>query len=232
LKSRIAIWLININFSIRIGGLMKKKVTRLVTLNLCANYLLQFTLLCFFEIQDNNNNNNDKDIKECKDDGTTAAAQSYYSTTTGTTATKQHELAVDVVIHLLLDTARHVTEEDLLHNRIHGVGVWVFLAAKEQPQVEYHVDYVELVRYETNLIYPPLYGGTLHCSRLVGRDNSGADNDTEGNIDSTARYFDSTDTYMDTDNDTDGAEALENGYEYEPNNNSWKTARLLCIVKD
>jgi hypothetical protein len=49
-------------------------------------------------------------------------------------------------------------EEDLLHNIIHCVGVWALLAAKEQSQVEYHVDYTKLVRYGTNLIYPPLYG--------------------------------------------------------------------------
>jgi hypothetical protein len=92
--------------------------------------------------------------------------------------------------------------------------------------VEYYVDYAEVVRYETNLIYPPLYyGGTLHCSRLVGRDTPGADTDTESDSDSTTSYIDSTDTLMATDNDTDGAEALENGYECEPNNNSWNTAR-------
>jgi hypothetical protein len=123
-------------------------------------------------------------------------------------------------------------EEDLLHNRIHDVGVWALSAPKEQSHVEYHVDYAELVRYETNLIYPPLYGGTLYGSRLVERDTSGADTDTESDSDSTASYIDSTATYMATDNDTDGAEALENGYECEPNNNPWKTARLLCIVKD
>jgi hypothetical protein len=105
-------------------------------------------------------------------------------------------------------------EEDLLHNTIRGVGVWALLAAKEQSHVEYYVDYTELVRYETNLMYPTLNGGTLHCYRLVGRDASGADTDIESDSDSTASYIGSTENYMatDTDNHTDGAESLENGY--------------------
>jgi hypothetical protein len=97
----------------------EKNVTWLGTLNLCANYVLYFTLPYFHEIKDK-----DKSIKECKDDGTAAAILSYYSTTTGTTATKQHELAVDAVAHFLMDITRHVMEEDLLHNRIHSLGVW------------------------------------------------------------------------------------------------------------
>jgi hypothetical protein len=112
-------------------------------------------------------------------------------------------------------------EEDLLHTIIYGVGVWALMVTNEQSKVEYHVDYAELVRYETNLIYSPLYGGNLHCFRLMGRDTYGADTDTEIGSDRTASYIDSTGTYMDTDtdNDTDGAESLENGYECEPNKN-------------
>lgn len=32
--------------------------------------------------------------------------------------------------------------------------------------VEYHIDYAELYRYETNVIYPPIVGGVLHVSPL------------------------------------------------------------------
>jgi hypothetical protein len=51
----------------------------------------------------------------------------------------------------------------------------------------------------------------------VGRDTSGADTDTESDSDITASYIDSTATYMANDNDTYGAEALENGYECDSN---------------
>jgi hypothetical protein len=54
------------------------------------------------------------------------------------------------------------TREDLQH--VHGVAVWA-LAAQVGSEVPYHLDYAEQVRYQTNIIVPPLLAGTLHCTR-------------------------------------------------------------------
>jgi len=45
--------------------------------------------------------------------------------------------------------------------------VWC-LASDETDSVQYHIDYAELYRYETNIIYPPIYAGTCHLSPLNG----------------------------------------------------------------
>jgi len=47
--------------------------------------------------------------------------------------------------------------------RIHGTVVWC-LQSGVTNSVEYHIDYAELYRYETNIIHPPLYAGTAHVS--------------------------------------------------------------------
>lgn len=49
--------------------------------------------------------------------------------------------------------------------RTHGVAVWV-IASDCDDETEYHLDYAEQVRYETNVIVPPIYGATLHVSPL------------------------------------------------------------------
>eukprot|EP01041_Mallomonas_annulata_P005941 gene5941-11989_t len=59
-------------------------------------------------------------------------------------------------------------------NRIHGTAVWC-LTSTESDSVEYHIDYAELYRYETNIIYPPLYGGTIHISDVEVEDMIGGD---------------------------------------------------------
>jgi hypothetical protein len=61
------------------------------------------------------------------------------------------------------------TAEDL--HVIHGVAVWA-LESTEGAQVPYHLDYAEQIRYESNLIVPPLMAGTLQCTkdRLIGGD--------------------------------------------------------------
>ena len=33
-------------------------------------------------------------------------------------------------------------------------------------EVLYHIDYAEMFRYQTNIIYPPMYGATVHVSDL------------------------------------------------------------------
>mmetsp|Transcript_15372 Transcript_15372/g.23150 ORF Transcript_15372/g.23150 Transcript_15372/m.23150 type:complete len:367 (-) Transcript_15372:168-1268(-) len=58
--------------------------------------------------------------------------------------------------------------------RIHGCAVWC-LSSGETNSVEYHIDYAELYRYETNIIHPPLYAGTCHVSPLVGDEMLGGD---------------------------------------------------------
>jgi hypothetical protein len=45
--------------------------------------------------------------------------------------------------------------------------VWC-LTSDETASVQYHIDYAELYRYETNIIYPPIYAGTCHLSPLNG----------------------------------------------------------------
>jgi len=48
-------------------------------------------------------------------------------------------------------------------NRVHGVAVWG-LPAYAGAEVPYHIDYAEQVRYETNVVVPPVLAGTLQCT--------------------------------------------------------------------
>ena len=54
------------------------------------------------------------------------------------------------------------SEEDAFQN-IHGIAVWA-LPAKTGTQVPYHLDYAEQIRYFCNIVVPPVWAGTLHCS--------------------------------------------------------------------
>lgn len=54
--------------------------------------------------------------------------------------------------------------EKFLCQQMHGIAVWA-LAANEGSQVPYHLDYAEQIRYECNIIVPPLLAGTLQCTR-------------------------------------------------------------------
>ena len=51
-----------------------------------------------------------------------------------------------------------------------GTAVWC-LCSDETDSVQYHIDYAELYRYETNVIYPPLYAGTCQVSPFNGDDD-------------------------------------------------------------
>lgn len=51
-----------------------------------------------------------------------------------------------------------------LHHRAHGVAVWC-LASGPGASVEYHIDYAELHRYETNEIVPPIFAATYHATK-------------------------------------------------------------------
>lgn len=66
---------------------------------------------------------------------------------------------------LIMQRGRGLVGADLAH--IHGTAVWC-LCSGVTNSVEYHIDYAELHRYETNVIYPPLYAGTCHVSPISG----------------------------------------------------------------
>ena len=53
--------------------------------------------------------------------------------------------------------------QDDQSTKAHGVAVWA-LASTEKSQVPYHLDYGEQIRYESNVIVPPLLAGTLQCT--------------------------------------------------------------------
>jgi len=46
---------------------------------------------------------------------------------------------------------------------VHGVSVWV-IASGVGDSVRYHIDYAEMLRFQTNVMYPPMYGATLHLT--------------------------------------------------------------------
>eukprot|EP00644_Phytophthora_capsici_P011355 jgi/Phyca11/57768/gw1.37.390.1 len=76
----------------------------------------------------------------------------------------RHALARRTVQEFLLgsDARQRITKRDW--ERTHGVAVWV-IASDCNDETEYHLDYAEQVRYETNVIFPPIYGATLHVRR-------------------------------------------------------------------
>ena len=45
----------------------------------------------------------------------------------------------------------------------HGIAIWA-LASEIGSEVPYHMDYAELLRYETGMIVPPILAGTWHCT--------------------------------------------------------------------
>ena len=59
-------------------------------------------------------------------------------------------------------------------HKIAGTAIWC-LSSGVTNNVEYHVDYAELYRYETNVIYPPLYAATCHLSPFQEGDMVGGD---------------------------------------------------------
>lgn len=55
-----------------------------------------------------------------------------------------------------------------------GVVVWC-LTSSTNNNVQYHMDYAELFRYETNQIHPPLYGGIVQLSPFESGEMEGGD---------------------------------------------------------
>ncbi|KAJ0396079.1 hypothetical protein P43SY_008761 [Pythium insidiosum] len=77
--------------------------------------------------------------------------------------TYREALATAAAHELLVESAHEViSTQDWAET--HGVAVWV-IASNCNDETEYHLDYAEMLRYETNVIFPPLYGATLHVSR-------------------------------------------------------------------
>jgi hypothetical protein len=74
-------------------------------------------------------------------------------------------LSTRAVAQFILTIQRNETTKAALDNNphIHGVAVWG-LASCETNKVRYHVDYAELIRYEHNVLVPPILAGTLHCT--------------------------------------------------------------------
>jgi len=73
---------------------------------------------------------------------------------------------------LVMQRARGLIGKDLEH--IHGTAVWC-LGSGVTNSVEYHIDYAELYRYETNVIHPPLYAGTVQVTPLGAGAMEGGD---------------------------------------------------------
>lgn len=76
-------------------------------------------------------------------------------------------LAISKIIQ---QASPHIQED--LDNNLHGAAVWT-LSSTLSNEVDYHIDYAELIRYEHNIIVPPLYGCVVHCTdndSIVGGD--------------------------------------------------------------
>uniref|UniRef100_A0A6U9Z8K8 Uncharacterized protein n=1 Tax=Pseudo-nitzschia australis TaxID=44445 RepID=A0A6U9Z8K8_9STRA len=76
--------------------------------------------------------------------------------------TNRRYLAAAVVHAFFRERCAHLVAGDWKNN-VHGVSVWV-IASDVGNSVQYHVDYAEMFRFQTNVIYPPMYGGTLHLT--------------------------------------------------------------------
>lgn len=77
-------------------------------------------------------------------------------------------VALVTVRSLFLDRAADLIGPDI--DAIHGTAVWC-LASGITNEVQYHLDYAELYRYETNIIYPPVYAGTFQASQVHSEDD-------------------------------------------------------------
>ena len=84
----------------------------------------------------------------------------------------ERAISLIAVRSLLFQRGRCLIGGDM--NKIHGTAVWC-LQSDMTTEVEYHIDYAELYRYENNIIYPPIYAGTCHLSPLQDGDITGGD---------------------------------------------------------
>ena len=86
----------------------------------------------------------------------------------------KHQQALGLVTTraLIFERGLGVLKNDV--DSIHGTAVWCLSSGVTQ-NVEYHIDYAELFRYETNTIHPPLYAGTCQVSPLETGEMQGGD---------------------------------------------------------
>jgi len=82
----------------------------------------------------------------------------------------QRALALVTTRALVFERAHGALKDDI--EAIHGTAVWC-LSSGVSNSVQYHIDYAELYRYETNVIHPPLYAGTCQVSPIGRGEMSG-----------------------------------------------------------
>jgi hypothetical protein len=80
----------------------------------------------------------------------------------------QEAISLVAVRALFLERGRDLIENDL--TKLHGTAVWCLISG-DKDEVRYHIDYAELFRYETNVIYPPVYAGTCQLSPVRSPDD-------------------------------------------------------------
>lgn len=81
----------------------------------------------------------------------------------GTASSLKDDLAIRACRAYFMERLGHLLRPEM-DQKVHGIAVWGISSVKGQA-VEYHVDYAEMHRYRTNVIYPPLYGATLHVTK-------------------------------------------------------------------
>lgn len=89
-----------------------------------------------------------------------------------------HELAESAVNYLMKSIHELNNDYNAVADQVHGVGVWCLVSSDDKGSskgVAYHIDYAEGVRYEHNIIVPPIFGAVLHCTdtsivKMVGGD--------------------------------------------------------------
>ena len=85
----------------------------------------------------------------------------------------RRRLAAQAVHSFFRESFADLVCEDWEENKtVHGVSVWV-IASGVGNSVQYHIDYAEMFRFQTNTIYPPMYGGTLHLTNSTEMEGGG-----------------------------------------------------------
>ena len=85
---------------------------------------------------------------------------------------KERAIGLLAVRALIFTKGKGAVGDDFIN--IHGTALWC-LSSGITNSVEYHIDYAELYRYQTNTTVPPLYAGTCHLSPFKDS-GSGGDN--------------------------------------------------------
>ena len=85
---------------------------------------------------------------------------------------KEKALGLIATRSLIFCKGKDIIGKDI--NALHGTVIWC-LSSDCNSSVEYHIDYAELYRYETNIIVPPIYAGTCHVSPISDGEMKGGD---------------------------------------------------------